>query len=103
MNIINDLINKNKLVVALEIINEEIADTNHLGTDKYHELFFAKGRVYMIKFANSKSVDNKLFNETLVCFAHADNAHKALHGNGYPNYDTIITSAKKLYHKLETN
>lgn len=100
MENINILIKNNQLIEALEIINEEISNPKNVGTDKYHELLFSKGRIYIMKYESTKPVDNKLFEQAQKDFAQADNAHMALHSKPHSDYYNVIFSANRIYQNL---
>ncbi len=97
MENINKLIASEKLEIALEIVNEEISNPKNFGTDKYHELLFAKARIYIIKYKNTKPVDNKLYIQSKEDFANGDNAYKALHGKQHPKYQDMVIGADRIY------
>ncbi len=97
MEKINKLIASDKLEQALEIVNEEISNPKNIETDRYHELLFAKARIYIIKYINTKPVDNKLYIQAKEDFATADNVYMALHSKHHPNYDSATKAADKIY------
>jgi hypothetical protein len=97
---INKLIESGALENALEIVNEEIMKSSNLDTDNYHELLFAKARIYIIKFKDTHPLNNSLFDQAKENFAQGDNAYKALHGKQHPDYQTAINTANKIYTEL---
>ena len=100
-NIIN-LIQNNQLENALEIINEEIVNPVYLGSEKYHELFFARGIIRITKFETDKPLNDMLYQSAKEDFAHAQNAYLALHGKQCAKYDEAIIYSDRLFANLNT-
>lgn len=97
---INELIKNGGLEKALEIVNEEIANIVNLDTDLYHNLLFAKARIYIIKYKETMPLDNNLFQQAKENFALGDNAHLALYGKHHPDYQIAIDTATKIFIEL---
>ena len=103
MEEINKLIQDGSLEKGLEIVNDEIANSTNLGTDLYHELLFAKARIYILKYKETKPLDNNLFQQAKDNFDQGDNAYKTLHGKQHPAYQAAIGSANKIFNELNQN
>lgn len=97
---INKLIENGELEKALEIVNEEIKKSSNLGTSNYHELLFAKGRLFVLKYKDTKPIDNSLFQQAKENFAQGDNAYRALHDKQHPDYQIAIDTANKVFADL---
>jgi ribosomal protein L22 len=100
MENINKLIECNKLEEALEIVNEVISNPQNYTTDRYHQLLFAKARIFMIKYKTTKPVDNRLYLQAKEDLATADNAYLAMYGKHHPEFNQAITSADIIYREL---
>ncbi len=97
---INKTIENGELEKALEIVNEEITKSCNIGTVIYHDLLFAKARIYIIKYKDKRPLDNNLFQQAKENFAQGDNAYRALHGKQHPDYQTAIETATKIFTEL---
>lgn len=100
MDEINELIKKGSREKALEIVNEKISNSSNLETELYHELLFAKARIFIIKYKETKPLDNNLFQQAKENFALGDNAYRVLHGKQHPDYEIAISSANKIFTEL---
>jgi hypothetical protein len=97
---INKLIKNGKLEKALEIVNEEILKPSNIGTDIYHELLFTKARMYVIKYKETKPIDNNLLQQAKEGFATGNITHQTLHGKQHPYYQIAIQSMHKIFTEL---
>jgi len=102
MEKIKKLIKGSQLDEALEIINEEIANSINLQTDKYHQLFFAKGIVSITKYESIEPANNEFVRDAKDAFAHADNAYRAMHGQQFETYREAIIYADRVFVNLNT-
>ena len=100
MEKINKLIANEEFDKALEIINEQLADPKTSKTSDYHFLLFAKARIYIISYSNSKPIDNNLYNAAMKHFAMANTAHMTMHNEPYPDYQKAVDTAKNTYRIL---
>lgn len=100
MEKIKSLMQNKQFDEALKIINEEISDSKNIDTDKYHELFFAKGLIYIDQFENIKPVNNDYYYQAKESFVHSDSAYKALHGKQSEKYSEAIIYADRLFSNL---
>lgn len=97
---INKLIEIGAVDKALDIVNEEIMKSSNSGKVDYHELLFAKARLYMIKFKETRPVNNNLFYQAMEEFAQADNAYKAICGKRHPDYQIAVETANQVFKEL---
>jgi hypothetical protein len=102
MEKINNLIKNNQADIALKMINEDILNSLYFDTDKYHKLFFAKGIIYIMKYENTKPLNNEFYQEAKEAFEHADNAYRALHGRQCEKYKREINNANTIFVGLNT-
>lgn len=97
MDKINTLILSGKLEEALQIINEEIFHPKNQGKDKYYEILFAKARIFIIKYMNTKPKNNKLYILAKENFAMANCAYIAMYKKQHPDYEHAVKAADRSY------
>ena len=102
MGKIKELLKNQQLKDALKIINEEISNNINYGTDKYHELFFAKGIVNITKFENTKPINNEFYRAAREDFTNADNAYKLMYNKHCERYLEAVTYAETIFSNLNT-
>lgn len=102
MEKIKELLKNQQLEDALKIINEDISNIINYGTDKYHELFFAKGIVYITKFENTKPVNNEFYREAREDFTNAANAYNLIYNQHCERYLEAVTYAETTFSNLNT-